>query len=662
MEASLEALSKVQAAGATLLEKVATGSSIDEVLRSVVDSVESLVPTCRCSVMLLDDAGQRLFVTVAPSLPEEYNRGIDGLRIGPTVGSCGAAAATGARVVIDDVMTHANWTEFRDLATRAGIRASWSQPILSSKARVIGTFALYYPQPHTPTPMELQFIENTARLVALAIELERATKRRYETERQLRVILDVDPHVIFSKNRDGTFLLVNRALAALYGLTVDEVVGRRQQDLHADVQQRETMLASDRRIIDSGTPHVLPRQPFTCADGSTRVFRTIKIPYTDPGIQDTAVLGVATDITELERAEQSLRESEQSFRQLAENIREVFWLTEWNPRSVLYVSPAYETIWGQTCQSLYDDPRSWAHSVHPDDRKRVERVFDEETERGRYEVEYRIVRPDGEVRWIYDRAFPILGGDGVVVRVAGISEDITQRKQAEEELRSALGAKLRDLESELMLAEEQERRRVASDLHDGLGQTLALAEMKITQLNPQLPAALRGALAEIRALVEEADRATRSLTFRLSPPILHHLGFVAALDWLAEHIAKTYGVPVELRVEGTPEELDDRVRLLLFRAVRELLINVAKHAKAKQAVVTVDQPGGMLRVRVRDDGVAFDPAVVGHSGSGLASIRQRLARLGGSTTIDSSPALGTSVTLVVPLRSSLPGNGGERLP
>lgn len=132
---------------------------------------------------------------------------------------------------------------------------------------------------------------------------------------------------------------------------------------------------------------------------------------------------------------EELREKDLRFRQLAENVDQVFWLTEWQVRRVLYVSPAYERIWQQSCQSLYDDPRSWAACIHPDDKVRVVAAFEGETEHGGFDVEYRIVRADGQTRWIHDRAFPVRDASGRVYRVAGLSNDITERKLAEESLR-----------------------------------------------------------------------------------------------------------------------------------------------------------------------------------------------------------------------------------
>jgi PAS domain S-box-containing protein len=130
----------------------------------------------------------------------------------------------------------------------------------------------------------------------------------------------------------------------------------------------------------------------------------------------------------------ALRETEQRFRQIAENIREVFWLTTVDSSKTLYISPAYEAVWGRSCESLYQDPRSFISSIHPDDNARVVELLERDLEQD-FEVEYRIVRPDGSIRWIRDRAFPIKDESGRFYRVAGLAEDITERKQGEDALR-----------------------------------------------------------------------------------------------------------------------------------------------------------------------------------------------------------------------------------
>ncbi|MGH2522849.1 MAG: PAS domain-containing protein, partial [Anaerolineales bacterium] len=131
------------------------------------------------------------------------------------------------------------------------------------------------------------------------------------------------------------------------------------------------------------------------------------------------------------RAEEQLSQSERRFRELAEHIRQVFWMTDRRRPEVIYVSPAYEEVWGRTCQSLYEHPDSFLEAIHPDDRDRVRNAIARQLRGEQTEDEYRIIRPDGAVRWIWDRGFPIRDAAGQVSRVAGIAEDITERKQAE---------------------------------------------------------------------------------------------------------------------------------------------------------------------------------------------------------------------------------------
>ncbi|HKV91833.1 MAG TPA: response regulator [Candidatus Angelobacter sp.] len=145
--------------------------------------------------------------------------------------------------------------------------------------------------------------------------------------------------------------------------------------------------------------------------------------------QQTRIKGLQQEIAERKLVEEALRVSEQKFRQLAENIDELFWMMNAAGTEMLYISSAYERIWGRTCESLYREPMSWIESIHPDDRPRANEIWKRQLSGERVDSEYRIVRPDGSLRSICDRAFPVHDANGIMIRIVGIASDITERKE-----------------------------------------------------------------------------------------------------------------------------------------------------------------------------------------------------------------------------------------
>ncbi|MBW2420744.1 MAG: PAS domain S-box protein [Deltaproteobacteria bacterium] len=233
---------------------------------------------------------------------------------------------------------------------------------------------------------------------------------------------------------------------------------------------------------------------------------------------------------------------------------------------------------------------------------------------------------------------------GGKLRYTGFVRDLTEQKAMEQRLRAAA--------SEAALAEQRERKSLAGDLHDGLGQLLSLANMKLGGLRSEVETAeLRSLVREVEEVIGEADRRTTSLTFQLSPPVLDDVGLVAAAEWLAEDLERQYGLRVELTGDRRTAPLDEAARVTLFRAARELLINVAKHAEVDQALLDISHGEGLVRVSVEDCGIGFD-LDEGADGFGLLSLRDRLQHLGGSLEIESAPGSGSRITALVPeLRS-----------
>ncbi len=219
-------------------------------------------------------------------------------------------------------------------------------------------------------------------------------------------------------------------------------------------------------------------------------------------------------------------------------------------------------------------------------------------------------------------------------------------------------SRVRSLMAELLLAEENERRLLAVDLHDGLSQTIALAQIKLSALRAALGGKLTDAVREIEELIEQANRAARSISFELSPLVLHDLGLEPALQWLVENIHSRYGIQINLEDDGQPKPTDARTRVILFRAVRELLINAAKHSKAKSVRVRMTREADRLSVSVEDDGIGMDSETARVNGFGLFSIHERVSHVGGTMSIDSELGRGTRVRLGAPLERATPAKFG----
>ncbi len=241
----------------------------------------------------------------------------------------------------------------------------------------------------------------------------------------------------------------------------------------------------------------------------------------------------------------------------------------------------------------------------------------------------------------YDRERRVCG-------VIGLAQDFTAHDGAPGAKTKGDDDRVSGLVGELVINEERLRRLLAAELHDGLGQDIALVKMKLAMLRESSPVEMRDPLRGIEQLIDRADRSLRSITFQISPPSLHDLGLVAALEWLREDSGKKHGIEVRLETAAAPPVADERVRTILFRAVRELIVNSAIHAHVDHVIVRVDAAGDDVRITVADTGNGFDPDDLERRGYGLFGIREQLKFIGGSMHVESAPKAGTTVTLIAP--------------
>ncbi len=324
----------------------------------------------------------------------------------------------------------------------------------------------------------------------------------------------------------------------------------------------------------------------------------------------------------------------------------------------LRINPGFCDIVGYSRREMLR--RTFQDITHPDDLdtdlENVHRLLAGEIDT--YSMEKRYIRQNGETVWVQLTVSLVRNRAGEPQWFVSVIKDITERKQAEEQLQQ-YQQRLKALASQLTIAEERERRRIAADLHDHVQQSLAAARLQLAAARkPTSPAKLTAALDGISESLREALEDTRQLVFDLSSPSIDEIGLAAAVsEWLREHVERRHALKTECVDECGDVSVDDDVRAIVFRSVRELLTNVVKHAQAKQVSVHLRRVGGDMRVVVRDDGIGFDPAAVcdmiGYKGGfGLFSIRERMSDLGGSFAIASEPGKGCEAVLTAPLNVS----------
>jgi PAS domain S-box-containing protein len=351
------------------------------------------------------------------------------------------------------------------------------------------------------------------------------------------------------------------------------------------------------------------------------------------------------DLSELDQAHAALRESDDRFREFAEHVRDVFWLSDVRTGVFLYANPAYNQLTLNCRDALSDDPDLWFKAVHKDDLLKVEGAWgtiDEDF--AGWNIEYRIVRSDGAVRWVQERAFPVQNPDGHAYRIAGITEDITEQRAQRD--------RSRNLTHQLDLEFEDERREIVDVLHDDISQDLVVVSFALDQLAHQLSDQQKAEIAGIREQVKNVIETTRSLTTDMNSG-LYKLGFWSELESLAHELGES-GVRIELEDNCPEVELADKVSVIMYRSTRELLRNIVKHAQTTTARVSRHTENGRLIVEVDDAGAGFDVAEVNNRTgcNGLFLTQERIWSLGGTLTIDSQPRCGTRVVITVPCHGS----------
>ena len=536
----------------------------------------------------------------------------------------------------------------------------------------------------------------------------RTVQRAAQAQDNIRLVelIEQITDAVFIKDQQGRYLMINSTGARVIGRPLADCLGRDDTELFPTAVAR-VLMDDDRQVMASGAMHSR-EQTVALAHGEF-IFRTTKWPWRDATGHSIGVIGISRDSTVLKRTEAqwqrandeleervrartaeltaahqalqnqmaariqveyALRDSEERFRQLTEHIREVFWVYGITEERLLYVSPAYEDIWGRPTQSLLEWPLDWIEAVHPDDRARIHAAQLAKLESGRLDEEYRIIRPDGAVRWIRDRGFPIHDAAGYVYRIAGLAEDITRRKLAEDQLRRQQVELAKT--SRLSLAVEMAS-NLAHDINQPLAAIVAYAQACLGLLRQDRadPRELNGVIEEI---VKQGLRAG---------DIIHHLrdlvrkhptaqtvldlnALIQAVARYAELELRAGGITLTLDLaEALPAVLanDAQTQLVVLYLMRNA-IEAMRETIAGPRVLTVRtvlQDQDTVLATVCDSGPGLSPEAAerlfqpffstkpGGMGLGLSASRSIIESQGGQLWATPNPDQGLSFHFTLPI-------------
>src|SRR5258708_7259834 len=479
-------------------------------------------------------------------------------------------------------------------------------------------------------------------------------------EGPLRLSINRMPMRVWTLRVDGTVGFVNQRWLDYTGLSLEEEIEDPTRPVHPEDLPR----VMEKWLVDMAAGEASEDEiRLRHADGEYRWFLVRTAPLRDEQGNVVKWYGVSVEIEDRKRAEEALRSGEREQRHIAaqlerERVRlveaqEVAKMGSWEAEL-----QSLNVIWSEQTHRIFETDSSRFHPtrpkfrefIHPEDRAKVDAAFVASLDkRSPCTVEYRIVMPDGRVKILEERWQAFHDEEGNPIRIAGTCRDITESVQAQEELRRLAGQHLR--------LQDEERRRIATDLHDSTGQDLVALATTLSQLQPSIPSSsrkLRKLASESHALAHRCVREVRTLSYLLHPPMLDEAGLEDAIFHYVDGFIGRTGIKVALVVSPHFGRMTPDVEMALFRVVQESLTNIQRHSGSSQARIRIGRDPGKITLEISDKGSGIPGNLRTQNGKlsfglgvGIPSMQERVALIGGQLDIESSSG-GTTVRVTIP--------------
>jgi PAS domain S-box-containing protein len=562
-------------------------------------------------------------------------------------GPTGTAIRTGRPVVARDIQADPSFAPWREDAGTRGYASSIALPLLLND-QVLGALIIYAEGADTFDSVEMQLLTGLSNDLAYGIQALRTRAERQRAEKELRLAQFSVEHAsdaVYWLNSQGGIVYANEAACRSLGRSRKELLSLTISDVHP---------LSSREAWESFWEEVKVRGSMAFeTEHQTKRGRVFPVEVTANYLEFDGkeyTFAFARDITERKQAEQTLALAEEKYRSLVLNIPDVAWTVD-SMGHLTFVSPNIEKLSGFSATEIVQGGvRLFREGDHLDAR-RVRASLEALFSRGEaYDVEYRVQRKSGEWISVHDRAVATYERNGV--RYAdGLLSDITERRRAEEERQRSV-EQLRALAARLQSIREEERKSVAREIHDQLGQALTAIKVDLSSLVRELPAGEEQQskrTASILKLVDEAIQSVRRISTELRPGMLDDLGLVATVAWAGEDFEARTGTRCRLDLPQDDIAVDPEQATAIFRIFQEALTNVARHADASEVNVRLAKEGSDLTLEVHDNGKGIAGGKLSTFGSlGILGMRERAMLLGGELTISGPPGNGTTVRVRIP--------------
>ena len=514
---------------------------------------------------------------------------------------------------------------------------------------------MYYGEPRLPSPEHIQLIDMATQMARVAIEAKGKEEKIQALSRQkedhLRLVIDTIPTMAWSILPGGAVDFVNQRWLDYTGLSLEKAL----EEVNRTVHPEDLPEVMEKWLVDMATGEACEYEMrLRRADGVYRWFLVRTVPLRDEQGNIVKWYGTSTDIEDRKRAEMALQKNEQLLSETQVLGRTGSWEHNLITGEIANTEGNLRLFFGddRSKGARFED---FAEVVHQDDREYVNaRHAQLLADGGPRDIEYRVVWPDGSVHVLFGRATVVRDAAGRPLRVYGTNVDITERKRSENALRDS-GVQLQALSRRLVELQESERKELARELHDRVGQSLTALKINIDILQPALAsqgnAEVLARVADSAALLESTMDTIENVMSELRPPMLDDHGLAAALDWHARNFSRRTGIGVAVRAGEPALRPAPQVEIALFRVAQEALNNVAKHARARRVEIALDHANGEYVMSVQDDGIGFDGVEDASDkpkpGLGMVTMRERAQAVGGHFEVQALPGLGTQLTVRV---------------